>query len=67
MSYTHVVLPTILRISKYVWLILYLFLTFLPLYMFRILIQATYRYTIIGMPVMVQVPRFQKPCCRTDL
>lgn len=67
MSYTHIMLPTILRISKYMWLIYYLFLKFIPLFMFRIFIQAAYRYTVIGVPVIVQVPRFQKPCCRTGL
>lgn len=64
---SYIMLPAVLHISKYMWLIYYLLMTFLPLFMFQIFIHAAYQYTIIGVPVMVQVPRFQKPCCRTDL
>ena len=55
---------TMLRMSKYMWIIFYLLLklvfSFIYIYIFT---KAAYQLTLVGLAVAVRVPQFEKPCC----
>jgi hypothetical protein len=58
-------LPTLLCINTYMWLILYLFIKFYPFYFD--FFKAAFQYSIVGVPVVFVVLHFENPSTNADL
>jgi hypothetical protein len=54
-------LPAILRVGKYMWLMFYLYFKMLLIFKLRVFMMATYHETVFGVPAVVRVPKVEEP------
>jgi len=73
MVMSYIMFPAVLHINKYashfvsffIFLSFFLFLFSLFLsFTFQFFVNAIYQYTILGGPVVVCIPQFEKPCSK---